>query len=81
VKEDMKTDRKSATLAAGDRVRLLEDHSGLKKGMVGTITHHRTIKRESAISPDASGESMFVVFDHVIGTLTIPTKLLERVSD
>lgn len=77
----METDRKTAPFAAGDRVRLLEDHSGLKKGMVGAITRHRTIKRETAISPDLSGESMFVVFDAVIGTMTIPTKLLERLSD
>ncbi len=49
--------------------------------MVGTITRNQTIKGESAISPDPSSESMFVVFDAVIGTMTIPTKLLERVSD
>jgi hypothetical protein len=77
----METDEKRAPLAAGDRVRLLEDHSGLRKGMVGTITCHRTIKRESAISPDLSGKAMFVVFDGVIGRMTIPTKSLEKLSD
>lgn len=76
----METDKESARFAARDRVRLLEDHSGLRKGMVGTITRYQTIKRENAISPDPSGESMFVIFDGVIGTMTIPTKLLERID-
>ena len=66
--------------AAGDRVKLLQDHSGLKAGALGTITHHQTIKRERSISPDTSGDYMFVKFDGVIGTLTIPAKILQKVS-
>ena len=74
----MSIDGKGAPFAAGDRVRLLADHAGLKKGAAGAITRYGTIKRESAISPDPSGDSMFVVFDGVIGTIRIPSKLLEK---
>lgn len=74
----MDVDRKSAPFAAGDRVRLLKDHAGLKAGTTGAVTRHGTIKRETKISPDPSGETMYVVFDAVIGTMTIPTRLLEK---
>lgn len=71
--------QKNAPFAAGDRVRLLKDHAGLKAGAVGAITRHGTIKREINISPDPSGERMYVVFDGVIGTMTIPRALLAKV--
>jgi len=77
----MITHGKSARFAAGDRVRLLEDHAGMKNGATGTITAQRTMKEQRSISPDASGGAMFVVFDGVIGTLTIPTNMLEKLSD
>jgi hypothetical protein len=73
-------DRKTAPFAAGDRVRLVKDHAELKAGAVGAITRHGTIKREISISPDASGERMYVVFDGVIGTMTIPRDLLDKLS-
>jgi hypothetical protein len=59
---------------------LREDHVGLRKGAAGAIIEHGTIKRQSSISPDPSGDSIFVVFDDVIGRMTIPTKLLEKVT-
>ena len=74
----MNTQANSAPFAAGDRVRLLEDRAGLKKGAIGTITTYPTIKHQRSISPDPSGDAMFVIFDGVIGTLTIPTNLLEK---
>ena len=77
----MSNEGNDARFAAGDRVRLLENRGGMKKGAVGTITAHSTIKRERHISPDASGEAMYVVFDGVVGLLTIPTKLLEKLSN
>ena len=76
----MNTERRRALFASGDRVHLLEDHAGLKKGAIGTITTQRTMKEQRSISPDASGDAMFVVFDGVIGTLTIPTNMLEKLS-
>ena len=66
-------------LAAGDRVKLLENRGGLKAGTLGTIVHFGTIKRERSISPDPSGEAMYVKFDGVIGTLTIPTNILQKI--
>ena len=60
-------------------MRLVEDRAGLKKGATGTITTQATMKRQRSISPDASGNAMFVVFDGVIGTLTGPTNSLEKV--
>jgi len=68
------------TLAAGDRVKLLADRGGLRAGALGTIVHYGTIKRERSISPDPSGEAMCVKFDDVIGTLTVPTSMLQRIS-
>jgi hypothetical protein len=72
------------SVSAVDRLQAAHHHS-INKSMqfaIGTtITRHRTIKRESAISPDLSGKAMFVVFDGVIGTMTIPTKSLEKLSD
>jgi len=43
------------------------------------ITHHGTIKRERSISPDQSGEAMYVKFDRVIGTPTVPTSILQKI--
>ena len=70
----------SPPLAAGDRVKLLENRVGLKAGALGTIVHYGTIKREHSISPDPSGEAMYVSFDGVIGMLTVPTNLLQKIS-
>ena len=71
---------RAMTLAAGDRVKLLEARAGLKSGALGTIVHYGTIKRERSISPDPSGEAMYVKFDGVIGMLTVPTNLLQKIS-
>ena len=68
------------TLAAGDRVKLLADRGGLRAGTLGTIVQYGTIKRERSISPDRSGEAMYVSFDGVIGMLTVPTKILQKIS-
>ena len=67
------------TLAAGDRVKLLADRGGLRAGTLGTIVQYGTIKRERSISPDPSGEAMYVKFNGVIGTLTIPTNILQKI--
>jgi hypothetical protein len=76
----MNTESYGARFVAGDRVRLLEDRAGMKKGATGTITAQRTMKEQRSISPDASGNAMFFVFDGVIGTLTIPTQQLEKLT-
>jgi hypothetical protein len=70
----------STPLAAGDRVRLLEARGGLRAGVLGTIVHYGTIKGVRSISPDPSGEAMYVKFDGVIGMLTIPTNILQKIS-
>ena len=37
-----------------------------------------TVKQTRSVSPDPSGDAPFVIFDGVIGTLTIPAKALEK---
>jgi len=73
-----KTENKAA-FEAGDRVALVKDRGMLKKGAVGTVTKHNTIRGELAVSPDRSGHAVFVAFDGVIGMQTVPAGDLEKV--
>ncbi len=74
-----KTESKSG-FEAGDRVALVKDRGMLKKGAVGTVTKHNTIRGELAVSPDRSGHAVFVAFDGVIGMQTVPIGDLERAA-
>lgn len=63
---------------AGDRVALLRDRGGLKRGMIGTVTKRQTLRGGISISPDPSGQAVFVVFDNVIGMIPTPVDELEK---
>lgn len=65
---------------AGDRVALVRDRGVLKKGSVGTVTKHNTIRGDLSVSPDRSAHAVFVAFDGVIGMQTVPTAEIEKVA-
>jgi hypothetical protein len=69
-----------ALFAAGDRVELLCDRNGLKRGMVGTVTRRQTLRGGRNVSPDRSGTQVFVVYDSVIGMIPTPVRELQKAN-
>ena len=65
---------------AGERVALLRDRSGLKRGALGTVAKRQTLRGGVSVSPDPSGQAVFVVFDNVIGMIPTPVAELEKVK-
>lgn len=65
---------------AGDRVELLRDRNGLKRGMVGTVTKRQTLRGGMNVSPDLSGTQVFVVYDSVIGMIPTPVEELQKTN-
>jgi len=78
VKSERMTEQPGPSFAAGDRVALLRDRGGLKRGMLGTVTERQTIRGGVSVSPDPSGQVVFVVFDNVIGMIPTPVNELEK---
>ena len=76
----MATKSPGPSFEAGDRVALLRDRNGLKRGMVGTVTKRQTLRGGITISPDPSGHAVFVVFDNVIGMIPTPVDELEKTA-
>lgn len=72
------TQTRGPSFEAGDRVALLRDRGGLKRGMIGTVTKRQTLRGGISISPDPSGQAVFVVFDNVIGMIPTPVDELEK---
>jgi len=72
------TKNRGPSFEAGDRVALLRDRGGLKRGMLGTVTKRQTIRGGVNVSPDPSGHAVFVVFDNVIGMIPTPVEELEK---
>jgi len=68
------------TFEAGDRVALLRDRGGLKRGTLGTVTKRQTLRGGVSVSPDPSGQAVFVVYDNVIGMIPTPVDELEKVK-
>ncbi len=74
------TETKRPSFEAGDRVALLRDRGGLKRGTQGTVTKRQTLRGGVSVSPDLSGQTVFVVFDNVIGMVPTPVDELEKVK-
>jgi hypothetical protein len=72
------TNKREPSFDALDRVALLRDRGGLKRGMVGTVTKRQTLRGDLSVSPDPSGHIVFVIFDNVIGMIPTPVDELKR---
>lgn len=66
------TEKHGAPFDAGNRVALVRDRGGLKRGTLGTVAKRQTIRGGISVSPDPSGNAVFVVFDNVIGMIPTP---------
>ena len=72
------TTKRGPSFEAGDRVALLRDRGGLKRGTLGTVIRRQTISGAVSVSPDPSGRVVFVDFDNVIGMIPTPVDDLEK---
>ena len=74
------TQKREPSFEARDRVALLRDRGGLKRGTLGTVTKRHTLRGGMSVSPDPSGHTVFVVFDNVIGMIPTPVHEVEKVE-
>jgi len=72
------SEMRSPSFVAGDRVALLRDRGGLKRGTLGTVTKRQTIRGGISVNPDPSGHAVFVDFDDVFGMIPTPVDHLEK---
>jgi hypothetical protein len=67
------------TFQAGDRVRLREDHLGLKSGARGTVVRIRNAWAAGAAARE-TGRTVFVRFDRVYGIVGIDPRKLAQIE-